>query len=894
MNKNLGKRALSILLCMVMLFTYLPAGILTRAKAAGEESGILASQLTADPSTLHAWKDTAFNPYNLTTEHAGGVWTDKSVLKKEDIATAFPNVAGLSVADNNFLVALSALGANSMIVGKDVTATDVIFVLDISLSMSSEAINEMISATNDSIHTLLTTNQSNRVGVVVYAASATTLLPLDRYTPVTDNGTVEYIERSGSGSSYFGSSGTIRPARVGSGTSARYVQNSAGQNMSASGVSVSSGTYIQGGLWRAWEQFESAAVSGKRTPVLVLMSDGAPSNATEDFTDVPNTSDIGSGNPTYDTTPGMAFITQLSAVYVKNKITEKYGTAYFYTLGLGVGGMGSVTVAEAVLDTSRPMQEVEAFWTEYSGLASSSAKTMNVPVRTNSNTSATITYSNAVSSANKNYVNRYFSAENASQLSEAFKGVVNEISLKAGYNVTRIEGADANTGGFVTFVDEIGTGMQVKDIKGILIGEKLYTGAQLVRAMKNGEFGTIEASTSLGDNLVWALEERLRIQDTANQTAAERVWELLDKAWTAGQLSYSNENDWSNYIGWFGNANGEYIGFWDVDDPDPVIPEGAVYANICYAMLGATTESQTAHASDMMYVAIQISKPITNGKVEAKSSQTVTFRVPASLLPTVTYQIEVEAGEGEEITEQTPAKLTYNDAEPIRLLYEVGVHSELTPLNIKEFLRDGYPAKDENGNYYLYTNAWQWDGATVNNWSDPTSHPDKGSEVLYDTGKNRITYAYFEPSEQNEHYYFTEDTILYTYNGTAYEKVTTAPVDGVQYYFQHKTFTANAAQIGVEVTAKVDVHYGKVEAKALAHAVQGDDGVYYIKEGTMHYGTIHDHDKLKTDNATGSFKYRMHQLVDIPVNGEGVATHNYEIMYLGNNGRITYAPAQGL
>ena len=53
------------------------------------KSGILSDKTVADPYTLHAWKDTAFDPYNLTTEHAGGVWTDKSVFTD---ASAFPGV----------------------------------------------------------------------------------------------------------------------------------------------------------------------------------------------------------------------------------------------------------------------------------------------------------------------------------------------------------------------------------------------------------------------------------------------------------------------------------------------------------------------------------------------------------------------------------------------------------------------------------------------------------------------------------------------------------------------------------------------------------------------------------------------------------------------------------
>lgn len=901
MNNKLFKRLLSLVLSLVLVASCLPAGVLTRAGAA---AGVAQSESVADPSTFNSWKDTSFNPYNLTTEHAGGVWTDKTVVKADDADAVFVdkngNPLGITADDNNFLVALSALGANSVVAGQGSTPTDTIFVLDLSNSMESSEINAMVVAANDSIHTLLSANEDSRVGVVVYSTTATTLLPLDRYTPVTDGGDVEYIERYQS-SGFFSSTDEIRPARATSGGSTVYVKNGNNENVTSPSVDVDGVTYIQGGLWKAWEQFEAATVSDSRTPVLVLMSDGAPSLATEQYASVPGTATVGGGY-TQDVNDGTAFLTQLTAAYVKEKIAEKYGsTAYLYSVGLGINeGDNSVSVAEAVLNTAWEREGIEDYWDSYLGLANATNKTMSVSVR--NNRTATVTYNSTLTAASENYVNRYFPAENASQLSAAFEGIVNEISLKASYNVTRLEGNDANSSGYVTFVDEIGTGMQIKDIKGILVGDTLYTGQRLAQALLNQEFGTATNPTTLGDNMVWALKQRLGITETAV------VHDLIQQAYDAGQIAYNAQSgEYSNLICWFSDANGDYLGFWDAADPDAAIPAGAAYANASYGMLGTTTDSQTAHASDMMYVAVMVSKQVTevNGlpALEAKTPELVTFRVPASLLPTVTYQIEVEAASGEQITEQTPAKITYNDAEPIRLVYEVGVHNKLTPENIHEFVREGYQAKDANGNYYLYTNAWYWepsDGSAADFNTPPTKDNDVGKDVLYDTGKNHITYAYFEPSEQNEHYYYTEDTDLYILNGTTYEKLTTAPVtDGsVKYYFQHKVFESKqpATQTRVAVDAQVNIHYGEVSQKLLENSnnyAVGNDGVYYIKEGTMHYHTIHEHDKGKVSNATGSFQYRLHQLVDIAVDGQNRASHHFEIAYLGNNGRVTYSPAQG-
>ena len=114
---GITKRIISMLLSMVLVLAMVPVTGVKAASAVTE--GIV--KVEADPYTLHAW-NTAFDPINLTTEHAGGIWTDKSVLTKDQIAQALPGVNGLTVGDNNFLVALSALAANSVIVGHGQTA----------------------------------------------------------------------------------------------------------------------------------------------------------------------------------------------------------------------------------------------------------------------------------------------------------------------------------------------------------------------------------------------------------------------------------------------------------------------------------------------------------------------------------------------------------------------------------------------------------------------------------------------------------------------------------------------------------------------------------------------------------------------------------------------------
>ena len=912
---SVTSRLIALMLSTVMVFSILPA-LSLQARAADITEGILSSQTVSDPSTMDAWKKTAFNPTNLSTEHAGGVWTDKSVLTQSAAFAQGSALNGLGIQMNkdNLLVVLSALAANSVVSGSGTTPSDTMFVLDISGSMSDTDLRSMVTATNNAIHTLLTSNEESRVGVVVYASEATVLLPLDRYTPVTDkdsagNSVIEYIEYASSTiragrvatSTGSGSSGNNRP-NYGPGsmggnqttTTYAYITNSKGTEVKTS-LSTGGGTYIQGGLWAAWQQFNAATAVGERAPVLVLMSDGAPTFVTNDFNNVPSKYESGNGNSSEE---GEGFLTQLTAAYVKAKMAEKYSSdtyktnAYVYTVGLGLSTNGNtVSVAEAVLNTTKTHANMAALWNQYAALANANKKTMSVAVHNsgynaNSTANVTVTYNATVSSKDQMaYADKYFSAKDASQLSATFKEIVNEISLRSSYNVTRVTGSDLNADGYVTFVDEIGSGMEVKDIKGIIAGDTLYTGAKLAQAMIEGAFGTSDAPTTLGDNMIWSLKQRLGITDT------ETVRALARKAYAAGQIAYNAETGaFSNYIGWFADADGNYVGFWDNMDPNAVVPQGAAYANLCYGMLGTTTAGQTAHASDMMYIVVQVSKPVTNGKVLENSPQTVTFRVPASLLPTVTYQIHVELdGDGDIIADS--ATIAYNAATPIHLVYEVGVHSSVTPENIINFLRPGYRAKDANGNYYLYTNAWNW--TPTSGEADLNNPPRKDNELSYvlkDTALNTITYAYFEPSEANEHYYFATDSVVYAdTNGTVY---TGANRPSGKLYYRHVIYTAtDANQSGDEKDATVTVHYEELSEYALSVAKKASDNSWYIPAGTLRRAT-HSHDLEKTENVTGSFSAVRHQLVDAALNGDD--THAYEFVYMGNNGRITYAPAQGI
>lgn len=636
-------------------------------------------------------------------------------------------------------------------------------------------------------------------------------------------------------------------------------------------VETGGGTYTQGGMWKAWQEFNSAGTvatdkpSVKRAPVMVLMCDGAATYSAADFDNVPNSATHGTGSASGT---GDGFVTQLTAAYVKAKMAEKYGAdSFFYTLGLDVE---NIAIAQAILDPANKTAatDIDDEWTEF--LQGSATVSMYRRSQGGNNQNVTITndtaatLQSAFTSESYKYADKYFSAAQVTDLNQQFQNIVNEISLSAGYYPTHLDDNGANYSGYITFVDELGKGMEVKEVEGIVLGDHVYTGELLAASLVNGAFGTKDDPTNMGDEFVRAVKARLGL------TNNDEVWALLDYAWNEGYLGYTSREDWSNYIVWYGDANGEYLGY------DKSLEQTAAYRNACYGMLGTADESHKV--SDMMYVGIQVSTNLATG------DQTVTFRVPASMLPVVTYQINVD---GNQVTENTTATLTYHAAEPIRLVYEVGVKDEVTDLNVAQY------ATKIDGKYYLYTNKWN-------------ENPD-----LTDTGTNNLSYAYFEPGADNEHYYFTEDSVIYDAAGNKVTSTDNLAEDG-DYYYEHYIFEKNtgAAITDGKVAASADFHKEKLSADAIraANTTKTYDaaGNRCVPKGTMHYA--HSHDLFKgaedssaaaaTANNTGTFPYVREQIVDAHLSsqdgGTGTGAKHYELTYLGNNGRLTVNPATGI
>lgn len=858
-KKTFGGRLTSLLMALALLLTMLP--ITGQKASAAIETADIISQV-ADPSTMNSWKEYFALTGELNTQNAGGVWTDKSVLTD---ASAFADVGITKEDPNGFLVALSTMAANMSIVGMSRVPTDSVLILDVSGSMDASRNNvakDLVEAANTSIATLLSANKYNRIGVVLYSGSsssstnsnaAITLLPLGRYKTGSDDAFLTYSSRGGESI----------------GIDADVVYEGTTNKPTSQSKDVTGATYIQKGVVGALNQLladsNSVTVTDptvgllRRKPVLVLMSDGAPTLGDTDFTN-PGQYDLGSGS---STSAALSFITQLTLAYARHQIETKYGTKLLcYTLGLAVGDDENAT---SVLDPANSSTAINNFWSQYNAAAVGD----KITVQSGNRPSSSKTVTKIQAKLSKNYVDKYFEADGndlAVALKDAFKDVMDNIQIQSGYFPTLISDSE-NLSGYVSFVDRVGHGMVVSDIKGILIGDHLFSGADLASNFVpgGGSLGTPTNPSALGREMVASVQARLGIED---MDVAEA---LIALAYQHGQLSYTNRNNFSNYIGWYANAAGEFLGFYN--EGTTVLPQvtgdaatDPAFTIRSYGYLGEVDEEHGVSKSDMMYATVQVRKNIANG------DEIVTFAVPAALIPTLTYNVEL--GEDGRLSD-----LRVSGAQqPIRLVYEVTLEKELNRFNMKELLGQEYLADphhtNADGSVNFYTN--QWDHHNLTGYGTDNA------------------YAYFNPSRQNDKYYYLEDTPLYLdQNGTLYKG---ASQPSGTLYRKYTVYTKNGSALATRI------FYWPVAQAVLDTAKQAQDSSWYVPAGDVHInldgdllykGGLHRLDASK--NVTGTIDYATVPFVDTQNHSADDLGYQFYVgASLGNNGKLTIQPETGI
>lgn len=844
MKTKFSKKVLSVFLCIALIMTYLPISAMAASASSDHISRV------ADPSTMNTWEDFFLPGGKISTENAGGVWMDKSVFTNNN---EFGNTGITMDSNDAFLVALSAMATNMTVTGMSHVPTDTMLILDVSASMGSGQNNvasELIEAANESIASLLDTNANSRVGVVLYsgpttqggsatANDAVLVLPLGRYETRNDI----YLNLSNNRVSLNGNV-------VIEGTNNKPITTS---------KSVTGGTYIQKGVMLAATELtadgldttinDSLLGTIKRKPVMVLMSDGSPTFSSTNFQN-PTSINLGDGTAT---SAAQGFVNQLTAAYAKNLVEEKYETApLFYTIGLGVS---NDAVALSVLDPDNTNASVAVnnFWTQWNN--ATVGNTITVQSGTWWSSARNVT---KIAGLEQNYVDEFINVTNngsgqgslGDRLIQAFADIVSKINLQSQYKPTLISQSGENHSGFISFVDKIGEYMQVTDVKGILINDTLYSGADLASnfVAGGGNLGTFDNPTQLGHEMVAAVRERIGL---ANDDEART---LIGLAYEYGQIRFNNANDYSNYIGWYADANNKFLGFYQ-DGVTNITDPNAVYTIKSYGYLGVE------HDSNMMYATVQVRHNIKTGE------ETVAFAVPAALIPVMTYNISLD-----ENGNLLDIELSGSDS-PIRLVYEVALDSHINEWNVKEVVSADYLADAHNvnadGSINFYTNDW---------------------EHTNNTGYNTVnTYSYFNPSRQNDKYYFTSDAPIYAdTNGTLYAG-STAPDTKGTFYNVFTVYEKDGSALSKKTV------YRQLSEKALETA-ELTDGTnnYHIPSGDVHVN-LEGYTIPKDPNETNTLNVANQPFVDIYGHNVNDTNHSFYVgATLGNNGKLTLEPQTGI
>ncbi len=900
-NNSIFKRILSLFLVVCMLVG-LPQIVRMEALAESEFSKV------SDPSTMDSWKD-LFDPDVYNTENAGVVWTDKSVFTS---ANAFGKYGITMDNENAFLASLSLIASNKSVTGISTAPTDTMIVLDLSSSMYSsgpETVNTMVNAVNQTLTQLQAMNINNRVGVSIFFGGEElwpvegekynmVLLPIDRYYNANNTFLKTTLNADGSLCSLDVNSGVYKELKSEELKSGGY---EAQNPISASHVVKEvAGTYTQRGFLDALHQFtredlgttvpmdSSHQPGADRTPILLLMTDGEPTAASNLYSEE-DVFRIGN-NRILERYPSQTdFLTLLTAAYVKERVDIHYKntTPLFYTLSLGTSISEDVTnpkeydieadkirknpsdyteEQQIKAERNRVVKEHWKYMIKDGGFVFSDIKTYveggDYIYATLEGTTVDIPGRGKFpwSEEQRYYVDRAFTAADASDLVEAFGSVVDEIAQQQKYLPTLVEG-NQNSDGFVTFTDNIGKYMNVSDVKGIIFGDRLFSGTDLASnfVYGGGNLGTTYYPTDLGIEMVSAVQKRLGISRYADAV------QLITKAYNAGQLSYVNSSNYSNYIGWYADANGKYLGFWDGGTQN--VPYGAVYTVKSYGYLGTVDDALGLEKSDMMYADVQVRENVQTGE------QTVIFAVPASLVPIVNYDITLDR------YSQVSKFNILGATSPIRLVYEIELDDAINENTVIDgkTVDSEYVKKNSNadGSVNFYTNAYEVDNS-----------------VGYGTSN---TISYFRPSHQNESYYFQENSVIYVYNNDEYKEYSgySRPNTSGEYYYAATVYCGGDFP-------QVKTVYKKLSEESINAALYGDGGKWYVPKGSVNV-MLDGYTVYKSSNPTNTLQDKVGNglssvpFVDIKGHGVNDPTHNYVVgATLGNNGRITVTPVSGL
>lgn len=553
---------------LLVLLALLLALVPTTARAAG-----LAKLV--DPDTSARWEEVfGTGSSTVSTENAGRIWADKSVYASADDARAAGLPVKIDVDDHSFIVGLSTLASAVSVRQEGGPAHDVVFVVstnrlleDITYGGRPQA-DYLVDALNQAIARLMAENDDaavpTRVAVIGYDSKVTTLMPLGTYAP---DGNGHYVAYDGGTLSVTATTtdgaGTTAPARLDSGSYLQLATHVAGDVLTAAADDPG---------------------SEGRVPVLCLMGRETPPMASPDFTNPP----VYTGGATGFLGPlpgsrenGYGTDALLATLLTMRNEAARVGAAWgaerpltFSTCGLdtsetaaylletaheqahhplpGTGAAAGTDLRDNLSAAARTFAEASAAGEKDVTLSLYGSSTRGLVAE-----DVTFPCAPGLLSAADDYeitpVDDYLSARSASALSWAF-GTVVDRSLGVVYTAPASGGPgdDRPGGSRVTVSDEVGPGMEVARVSGIVYGDTLPDGELAAQAVKISleDPGHVEATHEFG-YLVEAMNARYDL--------GYSVYDLFYDALQDGQFSYDGPGDFSNRASWYVNGAHEMI-----------------------------------------------------------------------------------------------------------------------------------------------------------------------------------------------------------------------------------------------------------------------------------------------------------------------------------------------
>ena len=662
-----------------------------------------------------------------------------------------------------------------------------------------------------------------------------------------------------------------------------------------------------------------------RMPFVVLLSDGAPtfSSSIQNWYNPSQTSEQGPGSKSY---AGNGFLAALTAAYYKGVITEHYygnkansdDRCSVYTIGVQLESQSNEDDVDLARLTMNPKtyltdgtnsfaDDFTSYWNSYNTgnsnfniLVNYQQEWKNIGTNWNPNWQwvdtdpVYYTVNKDTFAATRNYVNGknssgtamyaggiayndgYYNANQTSEIAGIFTSIVDEIQKKAISSPTHVGTHGADFSGYVTFTDPLGAYMEVKDMKGIVANGAFLQGSAAAKYLSAyGKAGNANNNPNFDAALKAVLQKRLSMTSSQATDAfindfAQKVLASENQAW------WESNTNFDNSIVWWGNSyptNEEdemvqILGFADDDSIEYIEkqiaagnkPADADYVCRSYFYYGTTQGSE----QDYLYFVIRVQRELT-----APYKQTVVVSVPASLLSADQVLITEENG-------GYTARVTHEA--PVRVVYEVGLLSDINPQNVAEKVSAEYkgvvPADSEcsvnydpaTDTYYFFTNDWN-----------------RGA-LPHGEHHRAMAKATFDAAADNGFYTYQQDTQVYVKNANGtYSAYTgsTAPY-GVHYYAREYYDWSDSQQ-------NSDGSYSATKKTAWiavdiqdASVVKQSGSNWFIKKGLYTASTlvVNGDDAMKAENKTGTAEIVAH-----PHRTGSVNNSHYTVL-LGNNGRL--------